>query len=239
MSANFPVLDEQTIIRIVHDMDERGYGVAEGCIDADAMASARCFVEQAVGAADGQYVVFTGPQNIADPLLASLAEAPEFVAACKAIYAKGVGRAGPDAPFYQVLRCLSGSTGKRESYIFHYDSYVLTALLPIVIPNEGQAGDLVLLPNTRPIRKTYLGNLVDKLLLDNGVSQRLLRAGLKFGRLDATKVRMVPGNIYFFWGCRTIHCNEPCDEDKIRATAVFHYGDPHAGSSLRKLLRGK
>jgi len=238
MDAVFPSLSERDLARIVDDMNQRGYGVAEGCIDADAMAATRSFVLKAIEQSNGEYVVFAGRENIADGLLASLADAPEFVSACRAIYAKGMGHAGPDTPFYQVLRCLAGKRGERESYIFHYDSFVLTALMPIVIPTEGQAGDLVMLPNTRPVRGSYAVNLVDKLLLDNRLTQRSLRARLEDGRLGATKVRMTPGNIYFFWGCRSIHCNEPCDADKIRATALFHYADPHAASLLRRLLRG-
>jgi hypothetical protein len=32
---------------------------------------------------------------------------------------------------------------------------------------------------------------------------------------------MIPGNLYFFWGYRTVHANEACDPDKIRATALW------------------
>jgi hypothetical protein len=49
---------------------------------------------------------------------------------------------------------------------------------------------------------------------------------------------MKPGNLYLFWGYRSIHTNEPCDPDKIRATALFHYVDPHIGSRLKRALRG-
>jgi hypothetical protein len=31
--------------------------------------------------------------------------------------------------------------------------------------------------------------------------------------------------------------NAPCDADKSRATALFHYGNPHLDGKLRKLLR--
>jgi len=48
------------------------------------------------------------------------------------------------------------------------------------------------------------------------------------------QIPMVPCNLYFFWGYRTVHANEACDPDKIRATALFHFGDPHANSGLRR-----
>jgi len=48
---------------------------------------------------------------------------------------------------------------------------------------------------------------------------------------------MQAGTICFFWGYRSIHTNEPCDPAKLRATALFHYGDPHLGSRARALIR--
>jgi hypothetical protein len=34
-----------------------------------------------------------------------------------------------------------------------------------------------------------------------------------------------------------VHTNMPCDPDKVRATALFHFGDPHSDSRLKRLLR--
>jgi len=45
---------------------------------------------------------------------------------------------------------------------------------------------------------------------------------------------MVAGNLYLFWGYLSVHANEPCDPDKIRATALFHFGYPHTGTALRR-----
>jgi hypothetical protein len=53
----------------------------------------------------------------------------------------------------------------------------------------------------------------------------------------ATAVAMKPGNIYFFWGYRSIHANEPCDPNQIRATALLHFGDPYKASQARTFLR--
>jgi hypothetical protein len=71
--------------------------------------------------------------------------------------------------------------------------------------------------------------LLDKILLDNPISQWLLRY------VSMQKISMVPGNLYLFWGYRSIHANEACDLDKLRATALFHFGDPHINSKLRKI----
>jgi len=150
------------------------------------------------------------------------------------IYEAGRGRAAPTQSLYQVLRCLTGKTNLKHAYFFHYDSYVVTALLLIITPEEGRTGDLVMKPNHRSVRSPYFANLVDKILVDNQVSQKIFRRQTEAGRSGFVKVRIVSGNLFLFWGYRSRHANEPCDPAKIRATALFHFGDPHADSGLRK-----
>jgi hypothetical protein len=60
---------------------------------------------------------------------------------------------------------------------------------------------------------------------------------MKLGILPVERIKMVPGNIYFFWGYRSIHANEACDPTKVRATALFHFANPHAGSNLGSTVR--
>lgn len=104
------------------------------------------------------------------------------------------------------------------------------------MPSAGKTGDLIMFPNLRGIRKSYVANLLDKVLLDNRVTQFALKWGVTSGRLRSTRVRMQPGNVYFFWGYRSVHANEPCDRDQIRATALFHYVNPHVNSRARRLI---
>jgi hypothetical protein len=128
-------------------------------------------------------------------------------------------------------------TGHRSSYRFHYDSYVLTVLLPIVIPEEEPRGDFLIIPGTRARRRSYLINLLDKAIVGNKLSQTLLRMAARRGETGILRVALQPGTIYFFWGYRSIHTNAPCRLDRLRATALFHYGDPHRNSSFRSLIR--
>lgn len=220
-------------------MNNCGVGIAMDCIDTRSLTSLRSFVENKVAGNGGEYIAFAGAERVRGTFLEDLRSSPEFIRACQVIYEKGTGKAAPGVPFYQVLRCLSGKSGDKHAFIFHYDSYVVTALIPVIIPSEGKRGDLIMLPNTRKIRETYFRNLIDKVLLDNKLSQVLLKYLTSAGHLRATKVCLTPGNVYFFWGCRSIHANEPCDPEDIRATAIFHYVDPHASSWLRRALRGK
>lgn len=238
-AAAFPTLTAHELVTIADDMNSRGFGVAVGCIRPEILSSLCTLVETKVDEAGGEYVGLTGRNDIRDTFLERIAADPQFVSACRTIFTHGTGRPAPDVPFHQVLRCLAGETGRRHAYIFHYDSFVLTALMPVVIPSDGQSGDLIMFPNVRTIRRYYLRNVLDKVVLDNRMTQRLLRRLVLSGSVVPTRIRMVPGNIYFFWGCRSIHANEPCDADKIRATALFHYVDPHADSWLRSTLRGK
>jgi hypothetical protein len=147
------------------------------------------------------------------------------------VYECGTGRKAPKQEFYQVLRCLSGNSARRHSYLFHYDSYVVTVLIPIEIPTAGMSGDLLMLPNTRKVRNTYAANVIDKIILDNPLSQALLKYLTRKNVIRLTRIKMVPGNAYFFWGYRSVHTNEPCDAERIRATALFHFANPHAGTS--------
>ena len=123
-----------------------------------------------------------------------------------------------------------------HSLRFHYDSYVLTALIPIEIPTIGPKGDLLIIPNARKIRDSYAANLVDKILIDNSLSQRWLKRKARRGGSEIVRLSLVPGNLYFFWGYRSIHTNEACSPDKVRATALFHYADPHEESRIKKRM---
>jgi hypothetical protein len=229
-----PEISCETIIDLVTDMNRVGYGVLPRYLEPTDLEDLRQFVETAVAAAGGEYVVFTGVEAVTGTLLDKLSASPAFVDLLHQVYEQGCGRTAPNQSLYQVLRCLKGKSGLKHALYFHYDSYVVTALLPVIIPSQGSTGHLVMSPNRRPVRSSYLLNLLDKIILDNPATQFLLRHAFRSGLLKLKRIPMVPGNLYLFWGYRTVHANEPCDPDKIRATALFHFGDPHAGSGLRR-----
>jgi hypothetical protein len=229
-----PEISREAIVDLVADMNEGGFGVIPGYLKVADLEDLREFVETAVTAAGGEYVVFTG-EAVAGTLLEKLSFSPSFVNLLRQVYEVGSRRLAPNQSLYQVLRCLKGKSGLEHALRFHYDSYVVTALLPVIIPSAGSPGHLVMAPNRRPVRSSYLFNLVDKIILDNPATQFLLRHAFRSGLLKLKQIRMVPGNLYFFWGYRSLHANEACDAEKIRATALFHFGDPHADSGLRRI----
>src|SRR5260221_1033557 len=238
--ANRPYVPEisgERLIDVVACMNKAGFGVLPGYLNPADLEDLQRFVENvenAVASAGGEYVVFTGKEAVAGTLLERLSASIPFVNLLREIYQEGSGQPAPDQSLYQVLRCLKGETGLRHALRFHYDSYVVTALLPVIIPQSGSAGHLVMAPNRRALRTSYLFNLVDKIILDNPLTQFLLRLGFRSGLLKLKQIQMVPGNLYLFWGYCSVHANEACDPNKIRATALFHFGDPHADSGLRR-----
>jgi len=232
--VSLPKVSRERIVDLVADMNTKGFGVLPGYVQPEDLAGLRSFLEGTVTAAGEQYVSFAGEEPVAGTLLQALSNSPAFVDLLHQIYELGAGRPAPDQSLYQLLRCLKGESGLKHALLFHYDSYVVTALLPVIIPTEGLTGKLVMAPNVRSIRSSYLFNLIDKIILDNPVTQFLLRKAYRSGLLKLTQIPMVPGNLYFFWGYRSVHGNEACDPDKIRATALFHFGDPHANSRLRR-----
>ena len=236
-ASDFRELSDDEIFSLVRDIDRDGYAVLPRYILHSDITVLQHFVRDAVAAAGNRYTALSGPAPVAETVLGKMASSPALRRICMRAYEIATSRPASDQPYYQVLRCLTGSSGREHSMKFHFDSYVLTLLLPIEVPRGKDSGELIVLPNIREIRRWYASNLIDKLLLDNRVTQRVLRVLAKSHPQRFVRIPLVPGNLYFFWGYRSIHTNAPCDADKIRATALFHYVDPHEGSKLKKLLR--
>lgn len=231
------VTTDDDAARIAAEIDRQGYGMLTDYVSPSELEPIQAVAHAAVKASGGEYTGYTGAQAFTGTMLGELPQFPAFQTLCARLYELGSGQAAPKVEFHQVFRCLQGSSGQGHSYKFHYDSYVLTALLPIVIPEDGMRGDLLVLPSTRPLRRWYVTNLLDKLLVDNKVTQFFLKTAARHKKLNTVSIKMEPGNIYFFWGYRSIHTNEPCDPDKLRATALLHYGDPHRDCRSRAWLR--
>jgi hypothetical protein len=229
-----PVISDAAVRELVAEIERTGFAMLPNYLPPEMLGKLQSYVSQAVSRAGGEYTVLNGKAVVADTLLAELPETPEFASLLRRLYEQGTGKAAPDQAIYQVLRCLAGQTALKECFIFHYDSYVVTLLLPILIPSQGKRGHLVMAPNLRGVRPSYLLNILDKLVIDNRLTQFLLKRLFLSGLLKLRRVEMVPGNLYMFWGYRSLHTNEPCDPENIRSTALYHFGDPHSASRLRR-----
>jgi hypothetical protein len=224
--------------RIAESIERDGFAEVRDFVSPEAITQARESIEAAVRSNGNETIGrIRDLGQFDDTFVGALTRDRDFVRLCRGIYAAAYGGPAPEAELVPSLRCLSGKSGHQQSMIFHYDSYVLTAIVPVIIPEEGRRGRLIVCPNTRPIRRTYLGNFLDKLLSDRKRSQRRYRELYESRSARLRYIDVEPGSIYFFWGYRSIHTNEPCDPDKIRSTAIYHYYDPHLDNSFKKLLR--
>lgn len=55
-----------------------------------------------------------------------MASSPALRRICMRAYEMATSRPASDQPYYQVVRCLTGSSGREHSRVFHFDSYILT-----------------------------------------------------------------------------------------------------------------
>ena len=227
----------ELIRSLADNMDRQGFACLANCLSDDDLKQLRSLVRGAGLDPTGKYAVLQDKKTFSETALAKIPASTEFQLLCRELLRLSESGAATERDFYQVVRCLNGEVGRKNSYFFHYDTYVLTVLIPIIIPQVGDRGDLVLFPNVRAVRRSYLRNLFDKFLVDNRFSQWALTLIARRRICGAVAVPMLPGNIYFFWGYRTIHANEPCDPNQIRATALLHFGDPYRGSRARSVLR--
>ncbi|MGH7090660.1 MAG: hypothetical protein ACREFQ_17330, partial [Stellaceae bacterium] len=215
-------------------MDRNGFAVIRDLFPEEMLDDARRFVDRELNRHAREYFSYIGRDPVRDSVLADIGGTAAFRTLLARVYETGTGRTPPETPVYQVLRVLSGGTGLKEAFQFHYDAYVVTGLMPIAIPQgEGEKrGDLVIYPKLRGIRGNVLVNLVEKILLQNKLMRWVARLPATRRLFGAKLLRMEPGNLYLFWGYQSLHGNEPCFPSSTRATALFHFADPHAASTL-------
>ena len=220
--------------QLVQAMSRDGYAKIAKFFPDEMIAEARDFVNGELDRHAREYFSYIGREPVRESVLAHIGASATFRNLLARVYAKGTGKVPPEAGVYQVLRVLSGRTGLKEAFQFHYDAYVVTALMPIAIPSGAgeKRGDLVIYPKLRRVRSNVVVNLVEKVLLQNRIARKMARAPLTQRLLKAKVLRMEPGDLYLFWGYQSLHGNEPCFPTSTRATALFHFADPHEDSFI-------
>ncbi len=234
-------VDAATVARLVRDIDTQGFAVLDNFISGEQLQHARDFVSCQVKEHGSEYFALHGLTAMHGSLFEELGTSPAFRQLLNEVYQSGLKQTlPPDEKAFPVIRFLQGRTGRKESHFFHFDATGLTALVPIVIPTEGRhCGDLITFPNIRPLRRSVMVNVIEKALLHNTVSQKLTSWLVGRGWLKPVRIKLQPGNVYLFWGYRSLHANDPCDPSMLRATALYHYGNPHRDSWLAKRLLGR
>jgi hypothetical protein len=232
------VLDKTTEDKVFSDLQKTGLACLENVIDADFLKQARSEVERQLEARGEKYFSLIQPwKNREFHVFREIGTDSAFLELMKNLSRRGHSEdAVEDYELYNVLRVIAGPETATKAFQFHYDATVLTVLMPLFIPGGApdKAGDLVALPNHRPYRRSSVVNLIEKALLQNPLANRLYKRRYGSGLHDVLK--LAPGNLYFFWGYRTLHGNLPAEANKRRATLLFHYGDPHRGSIVTKTI---
>ena len=223
-------------------MNQTGFGVLHNVVPESVLGPMREYIGAELEKHDNQYFGLGGQDWIGESPLASIFRARGFRMVMSGLYQRGMdGGEPPSQRVLPVLRVLSGTHGLRHANRFHYDSYVVTALVPILIPNRPNEprGNLVMYPNMRNVRGPALVNILEKAVVESSLACRLWRSPTVQRWLGGKAVPLEPGNIYFFWGMRSLHANEACLPTSVRSTALFHFGDPHENSMLKRLSQAR
>jgi hypothetical protein len=221
---------------LAQSMDECGVGVLHDIVPPSILAKLRSGVADLIEQNGAKYYGFSNAEWVRGTCLAPLFDDAGLHALLRQLYVKKMGALPPSDRIYPVMRVLTGEQSIRHSNNFHYDSYVISILLPVLIPNgpNEPPGNLVMFPNLRNARRSVLVNIVEKLLMEKLLA-RLWRLPRVQKWLSATVVTLTPGNLYFMWGMRSLHANQACAPSRVRCTVLLHYGDPHESSVFKEL----
>jgi hypothetical protein len=221
---------------LLAEMNRIGVGTLHNVIPAAFLERMRTYIGGQLEQRGGQYFGLDRSDGIEDSPLRPIIRHAGLLAAMRALYLHSMGAEPPDNRIVPVLRVLAGTLGLQHAHLYHYDSYVVTALVPITIPDRpGEPrGHLVMFPNQRRARRPLLVNVLEKAVIESTPARRLWRLGWVQRTLHARVVPLTPGNVYFFWGMRSLHANQACLPSSVRATALLHFGDPHEGSPLKR-----
>jgi hypothetical protein len=214
----YTTFSEAQVKSLINAIESDGYAVLPDWASPSQLQSLQALVARTVAECGNDYVALSGRQPVQGTPLHEWGTSRDFIDLCRRIVAGVTGDRSSENGMTQTLRWL-------------------TTIMPVCMPTSGERGDLLMLPNRRPIRRTYFANLLDKVRVDNGWMQRRLRNRVARDDSAFTRIAMQPGHMYLFWGYRSLHTNMPVSEDALRATAVFHYQNVHGSSSLASRLR--
>lgn len=229
----------QQIQDFARDIDTHGFARLEDALSPADLEQLRAFTDSRAAHHPGEYFAYHGETALAESLLASLWADSAIKQLLAGLFRHAAGRTSSSSQIFPVLRCVQGDIGRRESNCFHYDASLVTALIPIYIPQEGQeCGDLMLFPNLRKVRSNVVFNVIEKSVMQNRLGRWVTCQAIDKGWAKPRVLKLKPGDIYLFWGYRTLHANQPCSAGLKRATAILHYGDPHSGSTATRVILG-
>lgn len=239
MASNIKTTNELVEL-CFNEIEKNGLCCLENALPKDLLDTCRAEVNKQIKIHGEKYFSLIQPYKESGSGFSALGNDMEFRSLLEKLCTRAAGYAASEGyDLYNVLRVIAGPNGKAESLKFHYDASVVTALVPLYIPPglPHECGDLVVAANTRGIRKSSLLNVAEKIVIQNPLSYKIASKILLQDERTSESIRhLVPGNIYLFWGYRTLHANLPVASNMLRSTLIFHFGDPHKNSNLTKLI---
>lgn len=219
------------------ELDEKGFVCIENAIDPSWVKRAQEYVHGLVEQKGKRYFALNDLSHNRGTPPQELTDDPQVRGLMKDLALVGFPNGTRDEDIFTGLRVVAGSTGDERSLLHHYDKHVITALVPILIPDgpKRRAGELIVFPNRRGYRRFALSNILEKIIVTSNWYRNRITRSLPAGDLPNVKY-LKPGNLYLFWGYRTYHSNFPVVHDVVRATMLLHYGDPHANSMILKAI---
>lgn len=224
LTSNFPT-DPGAIVA---SLDRTGWVCLENVISDDWLARARDHVRSLINRHGEKYFIIIRPADEEGSPPRELACHPLMQAMLRDVTRLGYARGAVEwEEIYNTLRVVAGPDGHRGSREFHYDASVVTALVPIFIPEpgNGHCGDLAIFTNKRGYRNLF-ANLIEKAVVQSRPYRRMMARKVD-DDLEANRRMLRPGNVYLFWGYRSYHGNLPCAANTLRATMLLHHGNPH------------
>jgi len=134
----------------------------------------------------------------------------------------------PDA--YIVVRCVKDSDRKMQNYP-HFDNYLDTYVIPVLIPIYKPQGELRYIENARKIPKNIYKSTITKFIAQNFFARYIIK---KYLNPSFLSLNINPGDIAHFNGLTTLHYNEAVSSE--RRSILIHINNPFKNTILNKLI---
>ena len=225
------------ILDCINKLEKEGFYCFENLIDKSQLDSLVQLVKEKLSENNNKYF-FLADQKLNNTIIND----KEFISIFEKIFENislNLNLKNPNKQeIYKVLRVITGNKNEKESYRYHFDAHLFTVLVPIIIPEREKShnGDLIIFPNIRKVINSLYLNIIQKIIFQNRFTKFLLKNNYIF-KNKSVLLKLKPGNVYIFYGYRTLHGNQSIDYRDVRATLLLHFYDIFNDSKLIKLNR--
>lgn len=126
---------------------------------------------------------------------------------------------------YKVLRVLTGNNSDSQNKNLHFDSYYLTLMFSIKMPEniDENNGSFLIIPNVRIIFKYKILNNLIKFIFQNRVSKFLYRFNLFDSVSNIKNIKPEEGSLLIFRGAKSLHGSGNLLKNTKRVTMLYHF----------------